>query len=101
MRPTVILLGLALVLGASGCAGAGTPADDEGRIGFERNSEFAGPELRVFLTLRDGRRVSVNTTGPGSIRRPDEVANSAARRPKLTWCKLCISYHGRGLDQVD
>jgi len=59
MRPTVILLGAALVLGASGCAGSSV--DDEGRIGFVRNSEFAGPELSVFLTLEDGREVSVNT----------------------------------------
>ena len=60
MRLMIILLGLALVLGVSGCAGS--PADDEGRIDFGRNSEFAGPKLRVFLTLEDGREVSVNTT---------------------------------------
>ena len=60
MRLMIILLGLALVLGVSGCAGS--PADDEGGIDFERSSEFAGPKLRVFLTLEDGREVSVNTT---------------------------------------
>ena len=60
MRLTVILLGAALVLGASGCMGS--PADDEDGIDFGRNSEFAGPTLRVFLTLEDGREVSVNTT---------------------------------------
>ena len=40
----------------------GSPADDEGGIDFGRNSEFAGPKLRVFLMLEDGREVSVNTT---------------------------------------
>ncbi len=62
MGLTVILLGVALVLGMSGCVGSRSPADDEGRIDFERNSEFAGPKLRVFVTLEDGRKVSVNTT---------------------------------------
>jgi hypothetical protein len=61
MRPIVIVLGLALVLAVSGC-GRSTTTDDEGRIDFGRNSEFAGPKLRVFLTLDDGREVSVNTT---------------------------------------
>ncbi len=61
MRLTVILLGVALVLGVSGCVGS--PDDnDEGGIDFGRNSEFAGPKLRVFLMLEDGREVSVNTT---------------------------------------
>ena len=60
MRLMRILLGMALVLGVSGCVGS--PADDEGGIDFGRNSEFAGPKLRVFLTLEDGREVSVNTT---------------------------------------
>lgn len=63
MRPMVILLALACVLGVGGCTGGPRlPADDEGRLRFERNSEFAGPKLRVFLTLEDGREVSVNTT---------------------------------------
>ena len=60
MRLIVIFLGVALVLGMSGCAGS--PVDDEGGIDFGRNSEFAGPKLRVFLTLEDGREVSVNTS---------------------------------------
>ncbi|MCY4440590.1 MAG: hypothetical protein OXE53_10330 [Deltaproteobacteria bacterium] len=58
MRLTILLV-VAVVLGMNGCAGS--PADDEGGIAFERNSEFAGPTLRVFLTLEDGRDVSVNT----------------------------------------
>ena len=61
MRATVILLGAALVLAVSGC-GRSSTTGDEGRIGFERNTEFAGPKLRVFLTLEDGREVSVSTT---------------------------------------
>ena len=60
MRTTVILFGMVLMLAASGCTRS--PADEEGRIGFERNTEFAGPKLRVFVTLEDGREVSVNTT---------------------------------------
>ena len=36
---------------------------DEGRITFERNTEFSGPGLQVFVALDDGRSISVNTTG--------------------------------------
>ena len=60
MRPTVILLGIVLVLAVSGCTRSPVD-DDEGSIDFGRNSEFSGPALRVFLTLEDGREVSVNT----------------------------------------
>lgn len=35
------------------------PADEE--IHFVRNTEFSGPHLRVFITGRDGTRLSVNT----------------------------------------
>ena len=64
MRPTVILLGMFLVLVTSGCANAppDDEGDDEGRIHFERNSEFTGPNLQVFVTLEDGRKVTVDTT---------------------------------------
>ena len=60
MRQIAILLTLVLALAASGCARS--PVVEEGGIAFERNTEFAGPKLRVFLTLDDGREVSVNTT---------------------------------------
>ena len=60
MRPTVILLGIVLVLAVSGCTRSPVD-DDEGSIDFGRNTEFSGPALRVFLTLDDGREVSVNT----------------------------------------
>ncbi len=62
MRLNVILLGAALLLGVSSCVGSRSPADDEGHIDFGRNSEFAGPRLRMFATLEDGREVSVSTT---------------------------------------
>ena len=64
MRETVILLGIVLILAAGGCARRDDPpsAAEEGSIDFERNSEFSGPRLRVFLTLEDGREASVNTT---------------------------------------
>ena len=62
MRPPIILLGTVLALTTSACTRVDTPTpDDEGTIRFERNSEFSGPSLRVFVTLEDGSRVSVNT----------------------------------------
>ena len=60
MRETVILLALIAVLAVTGCARS--PSEEEGGIDFGRNSEFSGPALRVFVTLEDGRKVSVNTT---------------------------------------
>ena len=63
MRFPIILLGAVLALTASACARNDAPTpDDEGAIRFERNSEFSGPSLRVFLELQDGTRASVNTT---------------------------------------
>ena len=62
MRPPIILLGTVLALTTSACTRTDTPTPaDEGTIRFERNSEFSGPSLRVFVTLEDGSRVSVNT----------------------------------------
>ena len=61
MRPTITLLGIVLVLAASGCTNSPDDVDDEGSIDFGRNSEFSGPALRVFMTLDDGREVSVDT----------------------------------------
>ena len=61
MRLTAIILA-ALALGACTSGGADPEmAGDDGGIVFERNSEFQGPRLRVFLNLRDGRPVSANT----------------------------------------
>ena len=73
MRPTVILLGIVLVLAVSGCTRSPVDDDEDG-IDFGRNTEFAGPALRVFLTLEDGREVSVNTAD-------DAVDSRAAATP--------------------
>ena len=64
MRKTVLLLGTVLLLSATGCMRSTfhDRDNDEGSITFVRNTEFSGPNLRVFLTLEDGREVSVNTT---------------------------------------
>jgi len=70
MKPIGILLGLVLVLAASACTPGGGPPPEEGPISFERNTEFSGPRLRVFVTLKDGREVSVNTTDDAVETRP-------------------------------
>ena len=59
MRYAPMLLLMMLALTACYGGGGGPPA--EGRIQFERNSEFDGESLRVFLTLEDGTVASVNT----------------------------------------
>ena len=70
MKPIAIPLGLVLVLAASACTHHGGPATAEDGIQFERNTEFSGPRLRVFVTLEDGREVSVNTTDDAVATRP-------------------------------
>ncbi len=58
----LLFLLLALALGAcSNHSGAPGPVMEDEGIVFETNAEFNGPRLRVFLTLEDGREVSVNT----------------------------------------
>ena len=52
----VMLLALAACMGSGG---SGPPT--EGGIRFERNTEFDGQSLRVFISLDDGTEVSVNT----------------------------------------
>ena len=47
-----MLLLMMLALTACYGGGGGPPAED--RIQFERNTEFDGESLRVFLTLEDG-----------------------------------------------
>lgn len=82
MKPVAILLAVILVLTASACAriGASPPPPDRDGISFERNSEFAGPSLRVFVQLEDGSEASVNTaddavaTRPGSTPLPGHQA---------------------------
>ena len=72
MRTTGILLCIVLTLTASGCISTGGPssADDESSISRERNTEFSGPHLRVFVSLEDGSKVSVNTADDAIDTRP-------------------------------
>ncbi len=61
MKPITILLGLVLMLTAAGCT-TGTEYREERPIDLERNSDFDGTKLRLYVTLiEDSRRVSVNT----------------------------------------
>ena len=70
MRHAATLPCIVLMLTASACGtGPQATSDDEG-IRFERNSEFQGPHLRVFLTLKDGTDVSVNTADDAVQTRP-------------------------------
>ena len=68
MRAALFLCAI-LALALGGCA-RDRMAEDDGRIDYERNSEFRGPHLRVFLTLEDGRRVSVDTADDAVNTRP-------------------------------
>ena len=63
MKPIVILLGIVLVSTTGACIGReeAPQTAQEGTIDFQRNTEFSGPHLRVFLTLEDSREASVNT----------------------------------------
>ena len=71
MKPIVIVLAIVLMLAAGACTrNDSPPSADEGAIGFERNTEFSGPRLRVFLTLADGSEVSVNTADDAVETRP-------------------------------
>ena len=63
---------VALALTANACTNRTNPAEGEG-ISFERNSEFQGPHLRVFVTLQDGSVVSVNTADDSGRTRPAET----------------------------
>ena len=74
-KATAILLTIVLALTAGACARRDDPPPpaDEGGIHFERNSEFTGPRLRVFLTLDDGTDVSVNTADDAAATRPADT----------------------------
>lgn len=63
---------LALLAHSLAACAMGTQDAEEG-IRFERNSEFAGPHLRVFLTLLDGSEASVNTADDAIGTRPGET----------------------------
>ena len=62
-RTARALAGVAAALAMSACAenNALVEEDDEGSITYERNSEFLGPYLEVFITAEDGAVLSVNT----------------------------------------
>ena len=83
-KRTIVSLAILLVLAAGACSRRDDPPPpaDEGTIDFERNSEFSGPHLRVFVTLDDGTEVSVNTaddavaTAPGATPIPGHQART-------------------------
>ena len=81
MKPVPILVVFALALAVSACTDRVfvTPEDP---ISFERNSEFDGASLRMFVSLDDGTEVSVNTaddvieTLPGATPMPGHQAQA-------------------------
>ncbi len=78
-RLATALVGFALTVSA--CASTAPIPADENTISFARNSEFSGPNLRVFLELKDGSRASVNTTDDavGTQPRPTIIPGHQAR----------------------
>ena len=82
-------LAILLVLTAGACSRRDDPPPpaDEGRIDFQRNSEFSGPRLRVFLTLEDGTDVSVNTTDDAVGTRPAATPIPGHRARTWTFVK--------------
>ena len=88
MKPLATLLSLVLVLAASACTHhGGPPTAEEDGIHFERNTEFSGPRLRVFLTLDDDREVSVNTTEDAVATRPGVTPIPGHRARDWTFIK--------------
>lgn len=81
-----ILLCAVAALAVGGCA-RDQMAEDDGRITYTRNSEFQGPYLRVFLTLKDGRPVSVNTTEDAVDTRPAQTPIPGHRARDWTFVK--------------
>ena len=83
-KRTTVSLAILLVLAAGACSRRDDPPPpaDEGRIQHDRNSEFSGPRLRVFLTLEDGTDLSVNSaddavaTEPGATPIPGHQART-------------------------
>ena len=80
-----------LAVTVSGCTTNG-PAetamrDDEGEIRYVRNSEFSGPRLRMFLTLKDGSRASVDTADDAVQTRPGVTPVPGHRARDWTFVK--------------
>ncbi len=61
MRSVSVLLIALLALTAVGCADRSDEPPDDRIINLERNSEFDGATLRIFVTLEDGAEASVNS----------------------------------------
>ena len=61
--------------------------DDEDEIRHVRNSEFSGPRLRMFLTLKDGSRASVNTADDAVQTRPGVTPVPGHRARDWTFVK--------------
>lgn len=63
------------------------PETETGRISFERNSAFRGPELDVFLRLKDGTRAVVNTARDSIATEPRTSAIPGHRAQSWTMLK--------------
>ena len=89
MQLTAILAGVSLMLMVAACSTSDdhSLADDDGGIDYVRNSEFTGPRLEVFLTLEDGRDVSVNTTDDAVATRPATTPIPGHRARDWTFVK--------------
>ncbi len=86
MKPIGPVAGIGLVLALGSC-GPSPVEEDEGRITHVRNTEFAGPALRVFVTLEDGREVSVNTIDDAVQSRPGRTPIPGHRARDWTFVK--------------
>lgn len=89
MKPAATLLAVITLLTASACAriGGSPPPPDQDGISFERNSEFSGPSLRVFVQLDDGSEASVNTADDAIATRPGSTPIPGHRARDWTFVK--------------
>ncbi len=89
MKPAATLLAVITLLTASACAriGGSPPPPDQAGISFERNTEFAGPSLRVFVQLDDGSEASVNTADDAIATRPGSTPIPGHRARDWTFVK--------------
>jgi hypothetical protein len=89
VKPAATLLAVITLLTASACAriGGSPPPPDQDGISFERNSEFSGPSLRVFVQLDDGSEASVNTADDAIATRPGSTPIPGHRARDWTFVK--------------
>lgn len=86
MKPIAVLLGIVLMLTMGACSNSDDPtAEAEDRIQRVRNSEFTGDRLRVFLTLRDGTELSVNSADDAVVGSPRDVATPIPGHRARDW----------------